>query len=159
MDDEITVNLTASLGSTATELSGVANGLAGLSTGDEIEQQATILDRIAEDASEGAAILRALIVRRKHAHGLLPTAGALQCRQRGPGPPRPRWRGIVIEHPAVVENLELLRREWGHAYVIWFQASQYCTCRRDNAAICRRVKAEDLRTEMDTDYRACPVLV
>jgi hypothetical protein len=61
--------------------------------------------------------------------------------------------------PAVTENLELLRREWGHAYVIWFQDAQYCACRRDNAAICRRVKAEDLRSEMDTDYEARPVLV
>ncbi len=72
MDDETTVNLTASLHSVATDLSGVANGLTGLSTDEEIEQQAKILDRIAEDASQGAAILRALIVRRKRAHGLLP---------------------------------------------------------------------------------------
>ena len=61
--------------------------------------------------------------------------------------------------PAVIENLELLRREWGHAYVIWFQAGQYCACRRDNAAICRRPKPDDLRQEMDTDYQACPVLI
>jgi hypothetical protein len=72
MDDETTVNLTASLHSIATDLSGVANGLAGVSTDEEIEQQAKILDRIAEDAGQGAAILRALIVRRKRAHGLLP---------------------------------------------------------------------------------------
>ena len=72
MDDEIRVNLTASLHSTATDLTGLANRLSGLSTDDEIEQQAKILDRIAEDASQGAAILRALIVRRKRAHGLLP---------------------------------------------------------------------------------------
>jgi hypothetical protein len=89
MDDEITVNLTASLGSTATELSGVANGLAGLSTGDEIEQQATILDRIAEDASEGAAILRALIVRRKRAHGLLPRRVPCNAANADQVPPAP----------------------------------------------------------------------
>jgi hypothetical protein len=72
MDDEIAVNLTASLHVTVTDLSGVANGLAGVSTDDEIEQQAKVLDRIAEDASEGAAILRMLIVRRMRVHGLLP---------------------------------------------------------------------------------------
>jgi hypothetical protein len=65
----------------------------------------------------------------------------------------------VTGDPAVTENLELLRREWDHAYVIWFQAGQYCACRRDNAAICRRSKPDDLRKEMDTDYQACPVLV
>jgi hypothetical protein len=58
----------------------------------------------------------------------------------------------------VIADLELLRREWGHAYVIWFQARLYCACRRDNSAIGRRVTAEDLRTEIDTDYRAHPVL-
>jgi hypothetical protein len=72
MDDEIAENLTASLHVTVTNLSGVANGLAGVSTDDEIEQLAKVLDRIAEDASEGAAILRMLIVRRMRAHGLLP---------------------------------------------------------------------------------------
>jgi hypothetical protein len=65
----------------------------------------------------------------------------------------------VIEDAAVIENLGLLRREWGHGYLIWYQAGLYCACRRDNAAICRRAKAEDLHREMDTDYRACPVLV
>lgn len=64
----------------------------------------------------------------------------------------------MIQDADVITNLELLRGEWGHAYVIWFQAGQYCACRRDNAAICRRVRAEDLRSEMDVDYRACPVL-
>jgi hypothetical protein len=44
-------------------LSEVADGLAGLTSNDEIERQARILDGIAEDASEGAAILRALVVR------------------------------------------------------------------------------------------------
>jgi hypothetical protein len=72
MDGEVTVNLTASLHSTATDLSEVADGLAGVSTDDEIEQQAKILDHIAEDASQGTAFLRAPIVRRKRAHGLLP---------------------------------------------------------------------------------------
>jgi hypothetical protein len=64
----------------------------------------------------------------------------------------------VTEDAAVIEDLELLRREWGHAYAIWFQAGQYCACRRDNAAICRRPATEDLRREMDVDYQACPVL-
>lgn len=64
----------------------------------------------------------------------------------------------MTDDAAVSENLALLRREWGHAYVIWFQAGLYCACRRDNAAICRRVRADDLRSEMDIDYQACPVL-
>jgi hypothetical protein len=72
MDDEMTVNLTASLHGNATELSRVANYLADLSTDQEIEHQAKILDCIAEDASQGADILRAMIVRRKRAPGLLP---------------------------------------------------------------------------------------
>ena len=72
MDYETAVNLTASLHATIADLSGVAHGLADLSADDEIEQQAKALDRIAQDASEGAAILRTLIVRRKRAHGLLP---------------------------------------------------------------------------------------
>lgn len=66
---------------------------------------------------------------------------------------------MMTEDSGVAESLKLLRREWDHAYVIWFQAGQYCAARRDNAAICRRPKAEDLRIEVATDYRACPVLV
>ena len=64
----------------------------------------------------------------------------------------------MTENAAMIENLELLRREWGHGYVISVQAGMYCARRRDNAAICRRPKAEDLRREIDADYRACPVL-
>ena len=64
MEDQARVNPIASLHSTATDLSGVADGLAGLNTDDGMEQQAQILDRIAEDAIQGAAILRA--------HGLIP---------------------------------------------------------------------------------------
>jgi hypothetical protein len=67
-DNEIAVNLTASLRATAADLSGLANGLTGLGTDDQIEQQAEILDRVAEDAEQGAAILRTLIVRRDRAH-------------------------------------------------------------------------------------------
>ena len=64
----------------------------------------------------------------------------------------------MIQDAEVIANLELLRREWGHGYLIWFQTGLYCACRRDNAAICRRAKAEDLRKEMDTDYWTCPVI-
>src|ERR1700722_5428169 len=71
-DDEAAVNLTASLQATAADLSGVANSLAGLGTDDQIEQRAEVLDRGAEDAGQGAAILRALLVRREPAPGLLP---------------------------------------------------------------------------------------
>jgi hypothetical protein len=69
---EIRVNLAAILHSAATDLAEVANGLAGFSTDDEIEQQARILDRIAEDISEDANTLRALIVRRERVHGPVP---------------------------------------------------------------------------------------
>jgi hypothetical protein len=65
----------------------------------------------------------------------------------------------VTEDAVVIENLEFLRLEWGHAYLIWYWMGLYCARRRDNAATCRRLTAEDLRTEMDTDYRICPVLV
>lgn len=72
MTDEMSAKLAASLRSTASDLAGVANGLAGLGTDDEIEQHAAILDHIAADASEGASILRTLIVRRERAHTPLP---------------------------------------------------------------------------------------
>ena len=63
----------------------------------------------------------------------------------------------MTEDAAVIEDLGLLRREWGHAYAISFQAGQYCACPRlHNAAICR-LATDDLRREMDADYRACPV--
>jgi len=65
----------------------------------------------------------------------------------------------MTEDAAAIENLELLRREWGHAYLIWYQRGLYCACRRDNAATCRRTKAEDLRAEIDMDYIAHPVLI
>lgn len=89
-DNQIAVNLTASLRATAEDLSGVANGLAGLGTDDQIEQQAKILDRVAEDAGQGAAILRTLIARRERAHALRPrgvppgSSGALHV-PSGPG--------------------------------------------------------------------------
>jgi len=63
----------------------------------------------------------------------------------------------MAEDLEVTVNLELLRREWGHGYVIWFQAAMYCACRRDNGAICRRAGADDLRHELDADYRLRPV--
>ncbi len=63
------------------------------------------------------------------------------------------------EDEAVIENLELLRHEWGHAYLIWYHLGLYGARRRDNAATCRRTKAEDLRAEIDMDNRAHPVLV
>lgn len=64
MSDGTRANLAASLHSTAIDLSEVASGLAGLAD-DEIGQQARILDRIAEEASDGAAILRGLLARRE----------------------------------------------------------------------------------------------
>jgi hypothetical protein len=72
MDDEIRFNLAASVRSTALDLSEVADSLAGLSTNDEIELQARILDRIAEEANEDAAALRTLIVHQECIHRSLP---------------------------------------------------------------------------------------
>jgi len=65
MTDHARGNLAASLHSTATDLSEVVAGLADLSTDDEIRQQARILDRIAEEATDGAALLRGLLARRE----------------------------------------------------------------------------------------------
>jgi hypothetical protein len=64
----------------------------------------------------------------------------------------------MIESAEVIGTLDLLRREWGHGYLIWYQSGMFCALRRDNAAICRRADAEELRKEMAADYRACPVL-
>jgi hypothetical protein len=82
------------------------------------------------------------------------SADSQWCHDPGPG-----RQPIVTEDAAVIENLELLRREWGHAYLIWYQLGLYCARRRGNAATCRRTRAEDLRAEIATDYRAYPVLV
>jgi hypothetical protein len=65
----------------------------------------------------------------------------------------------VTEDAAVIKKLELLRRQWGHHYLIRFEAGMYCAQRRDNTATCRRIKAEDLRREIDADYRSYPVVV
>lgn len=65
MSDDTRANLATSLHSTAIDLSEVAAGLADLSTDDEIRQQARILDRIAEEATDGAAILRNLLAGRE----------------------------------------------------------------------------------------------
>jgi hypothetical protein len=61
-----------------------------------------------------------------------------------------------VTQPGVLAALQL---EWGHAYVIGWQAGQYFACRRDNGAICRRGDAEDLRQELDADNLACPVMI
>jgi hypothetical protein len=86
MEAEIRDNLVASLRSAAMDLSEVANCLAGFGTDDEIELQARILDRIAEDANEGATILRALIARRERVHGLLPRRAPRDVANLHPGP-------------------------------------------------------------------------
>ncbi len=70
-DDIRKGNLAASLRRAATDLSEVEAGLADLSTDGEIERVARILDRIAEDATDGATILRVLVARRERARGPL----------------------------------------------------------------------------------------
>jgi hypothetical protein len=63
MSGDTRANLAASLHSTAIDLSEVAAGLADASTDEGIGKLARILDRIAEEATDGAAILRALVAR------------------------------------------------------------------------------------------------
>lgn len=72
MGEDTRANLAASLHSTAIDLSEVAAGLADVSTDDGIGKLARILDRIAEEANDGADILRGLIARRKRAWSPLP---------------------------------------------------------------------------------------
>jgi hypothetical protein len=71
-DGTSTGNLAASLRRAAMDLSEVQAGLADLSTDDDIERVAKVLDRIAEDATDGATILRVLAARRERARGPLP---------------------------------------------------------------------------------------
>jgi hypothetical protein len=63
----------------------------------------------------------------------------------------------ATDDPTVAPRLDLLRREWGHAYAIWFQASQFHAMRRDDEALGHRAGAEDLRREMAEDSRVRPV--
>lgn len=35
------------------------------------------------------------------------------------------------DDPVLREQLELLRRLWGHGYLIWHDMSEWCFCRRD----------------------------
>jgi hypothetical protein len=65
MSDDTRANLAASLHCTAVDLSEVAASLPELSAYDEMEKQARILDRIAEDATDGAIILRGLLARQR----------------------------------------------------------------------------------------------
>ena len=57
------VNLATSLHSTTVNLSEVAAALPALGTDEDIERLAKILEHIAEEASDGATILRVLITR------------------------------------------------------------------------------------------------
>jgi hypothetical protein len=83
-DDNSRGNLAASLRRAAIDLSEVEAGLAGLSTDDEIERVAKILDRIAEDATDGATILRVLAARRERARG--PLTQGIPCDSAALGP-------------------------------------------------------------------------
>jgi hypothetical protein len=67
-------NLAVSLHRAATDLSEVATALPGLRTDQEIEHQAQVLDHIAEEASDGASILRALIARWQRERAAQPAA-------------------------------------------------------------------------------------
>jgi len=83
-DDTSRGNLAASLRRAAIDLPEVEAGLAELSTDDEIERVARILDRIAEDATDGANILRVLAARRERARG--PHPRSVPCNTMTPAP-------------------------------------------------------------------------
>ncbi len=79
-DDTSRSNLAASLRRVAIDLSEVEAGIADLNTDDEIERVAKILDRIAEDATDGATILRVRAARRERVRGQLNTVPDSQPR-------------------------------------------------------------------------------
>jgi hypothetical protein len=63
-DEKRRLNLAESLRSTAIDLTKLADGLPSVSRDEEIRIQAEILDRVADDAREGASILRRSVTRR-----------------------------------------------------------------------------------------------
>ena len=67
-------NLAASLRRAAIDMSEAEAGLADLSTDGDIERVAKILDCIAEDATDGATILRVLMARRERTRSPLPAS-------------------------------------------------------------------------------------
>jgi hypothetical protein len=56
-------------------------------------------------------------------------------------------------------RLDALRREWGHAYHIWWQGGEFHAMRRDNGAVCHCPQAGHLIGEIQADYDARPVLI
>lgn len=72
MNDEIKINLAASLSTAVTELGEVARDLPSLTTDKEIEQCAEILEHIGDSARGGAAILRAALAARRQSRPPLP---------------------------------------------------------------------------------------
>jgi hypothetical protein len=55
-------------------------------------------------------------------------------------------------------QLDALRREWGHAYHIWWQGGEFHAMRRDNGAVCHCPCAGQLVKEIQADSDALPVL-
>lgn len=56
-------------------------------------------------------------------------------------------------------ELAALRREWGHAYHVWWQAGEFHAMRRDNGAVCHCADAGQLVRELQADFAALPVLL
>jgi hypothetical protein len=83
LDDRRRLNLSESLRSTAVELTAAAQAVASLGGDNEdIKHQAEILDRIGDDAREGAAILRSSVERQRRDVPALPRR---RIPQDGPG--------------------------------------------------------------------------
>lgn len=68
-----------------------------------------------------------------------------------------RSTGELVDVPG--EPLDALRREWRHAYHIWWQGGEFHAMRRDNGAVCHCPRAGQLVREIQADYDALPVLI
>jgi hypothetical protein len=68
-----------------------------------------------------------------------------------------RTAGELADPPDA--RLDALRREWGHAYHIWWQGGEFHAMRRDNGAVCHCPHAGHLVREIQTDHDARPVLI
>lgn len=68
-----------------------------------------------------------------------------------------RETGELAGSPAA--ELAGLRREWGHAYHVWWQAGEFHAMRRDNGAVCHCLDAGQLVSELQADLAALPVQI
>jgi hypothetical protein len=68
-----------------------------------------------------------------------------------------RMAGQLADLPDA--GLDVLRREWGHAYHIWWQGGEFHAMRRDNGAVCHCPHAGHLVREIQADYDVRPVQI